>query len=73
MDTLKPGDEVGWQWGSGIATGMVESIGHDKTEIISKGSRIVRNGTIENPAVIITHKSGNKVLKLQSELQKITK
>lgn len=66
---LKPGDEVGWRWGEGIATGVVVSVHTERTEIISKGSRIVRKGSTENPAVIIDHKSGNQVLKLASELQ----
>lgn len=66
---IKPGNEVGWQWGSSITTGTVVSLHPERTEIISKGSLIVRNGTSENPAVIINHKSGNQVLKLSSELQ----
>lgn len=69
IPNLKPGDEVGWHWGEGIATGIVVSVHTERTEIISKGSRIVRKGSSENPAVIIDHKSGNQVLKLASELQ----
>jgi hypothetical protein len=66
-----PGDEVGWAWGAGLATGIIESTHPERTEIISNGSRVVRNGNPNNPAVIVRHKSGNQVLKLSSELQKI--
>lgn len=66
---LKIGDEVGWRWGNGIATGLVASINPERTEIVSKGSRVVRKGSPKNPAVIINHKNGNRVLKLASELQ----
>lgn len=65
------GDEVGWQWANGLATGIIESINHERTEIVSKGAYIVRNGTTDDPAIVITHKNGSKVLKLQHELKVI--
>lgn len=65
----KVGDVVAWKWLSGVAEGKVLEINPHRTEIVSKGSRIVRNGTEENPAVVIMHiKSGNEVIKLASEL-----
>jgi hypothetical protein len=67
---MKVNDHVGWTWGNGIAEGVIIEISLKRTEIISKGKKIVRNGTKDNPAIIISHKSGNKVLKLQSEIQK---
>jgi len=69
---LKVGDHVGWKWGFGVAEGEVLEIHKKRIEIVSKGSRIARNGTEENPAIIILHKNGNEVLKLQSELLKST-
>ena len=68
---MKIGDEVGWQWGNGIATGFIESIHHERAEIESKGSRIVRNGTSEDPVLILTHGGGAKVLKLQHEVKRL--
>ena len=65
------GDEVGWQWASGLATGTVESINHKRTEIESKGAHIVRNGTEDDPALVIKHSSGSKVLRLQHEVKVI--
>ncbi len=64
----KIGDWVAWPWLSGVAEGKVVEVVPDRHEIISKGSRVVRNGTPENPAVVMEHKSGNPVLKLASEL-----
>jgi len=67
---MKQGDHVAWQWGSGLAQGTVQSVHHDRTQIESKGKTIVRNGTPDNPALIIKHESGTPVLKLASEVQK---
>lgn len=69
---LKIGDLVAWKWGFGVAEGEVIEVHTQRVEIESKGSRIVRNGSGENPAIIILHKNGNEVLKLQSEVQKAT-
>lgn len=63
-------DLVAWRWANGVAEGKVIHLNPGRTEIISKGKPIVRNGSPENPAVIIEHKSGNQVLKLASELIK---
>lgn len=66
--TLKKGDSVRWKWGSGHAEGTVEKVIADRMEIQTKGSKITRDGTQENPAIVITDSSGSKVLKLASEL-----
>ena len=72
MKKIEVGDIVAWKWANGIAEGVVEDIIYDKTSIESKGSIVTRKGSLDNPAVIISHKSGNLVLKLQSELQIIS-
>jgi hypothetical protein len=66
----KIGDWVAWPWLSGVAEGRVIEIVYGRHEISSKGSRVVRNGTKQNPAVVMEHKSGNPVLKRASELIK---
>lgn len=70
---MKVNDSVAWTWGNGLAEGTIVKICPEKTEITSKGKKIVRNGTPDNPALIIDHKSGNQVLKLQSEVQQTNK
>jgi hypothetical protein len=67
---MKVGDNVAWQWGNGLAEGQVKEVRHERTVILSKGKHITRNGTQDDPAIIIQHKSGNEVLKLAHEVQK---
>jgi hypothetical protein len=66
---MKVGDPVAWQWANGIAEGEILEIHHERHEIDTKGKHIVRNGTPENPAIVILHTSGSMVLKLASEIQ----
>lgn len=66
---MKIGDHVAWKWGNGLAEGIVTEIRPKRTELMTRGAQVVRNGTETNPAVIIQQASGTKVLKLASELQ----
>lgn len=65
-----PGDLVDWKWINGVASGLVLEVSPTRTQILSKGKLITRNGTTVNPAIIIQHKNGNQVIKLASELLK---
>jgi hypothetical protein len=69
---VKVGDHVAWRWANGVAEGVIREIRTESTVIESKGKRIVRNGTPDNPAIIIAHTSGTPVLKLMSEIQQTT-
>lgn len=69
---IKVGTEVGWAWGNGLATGIVQEIHPNKYKIISKGKLIVRNGTKNDPALVIHHAKGSLVLKLSHEVQEIS-
>ena len=66
---MKAGDYVAWKWGNGLAEGIIKSVHTEPTTILSKGAHVKRNGSADNPAIIIEHKSGNDVLKLASEVQ----
>lgn len=68
MDRISIGDTVYWKWLKGFAEGEVLDIKPERIEIVSKTKLITRNGTKDNPAVIILHDNGNEVLKLTSEL-----
>ena len=68
---MRIGDQVGWQWGTGLATGDVLEIRHERTQIVNKGKTITRNGRTDDPAVVIKSHNGSKVLKLAHELQVI--
>ena len=63
------GDHVAWRWANGLAQGIIIDIRVERVEIVSKGKKIVRNGSLKNPAFVIDHTSGNPVLKLASEVQ----
>ncbi len=66
---MKIGDYVGWKWGYGVAEGKIIDIKPEKTQIESKGKLITRNGTSEDPALIIEQDNGTRVLKLAHEVQ----
>ena len=66
---MKAGDKVRWHWGSGTANGTVREV-HDKRVTRKlKGSEITRNGSPEDPAVVIEQEDGDRVLKLASEVE----
>jgi hypothetical protein len=62
------GAKVRWKWGSGSAEGKVEERFERRVQRILKGAKVVKNGSKENPAVLIRQEDGAKVLKLESEL-----
>lgn len=64
------GDKVEWNWSSGTATGKVTERFERRVQRTLKGSKIVRNGTKDNPAYLIEQSDGDDVLKLGSELSK---
>lgn len=69
---IKIGSEVGWSWASSLATGVVVEIHPRRHEIVTKGKHIVRNGTSEDPALVIMHVKGSLVLKLSHEVQELS-
>lgn len=70
MSTIHEGDTVYWKWGNGVAEGKVETVAHERIEIETKGKTIARNGSGDNPAIVIIQDNGTKVLKLSSEVKK---
>ncbi|HEY0012531.1 MAG TPA: DUF2945 domain-containing protein [Allosphingosinicella sp.] len=62
------GTEVSWKWGAGTAQGKVEERFERRVQRTIKGAKVVKNGSKENPAVLIVQEDGDKVLKLESEL-----
>jgi hypothetical protein len=68
---IRKGTEVKWQWGKTQATGKVTEVCHGEVTITSKGNKVTRKGSDDNPAYKITQEDGTKVLKLQSEVQRV--
>ncbi|SFH78593.1 hypervirulence associated TUDOR domain-containing protein [Halpernia frigidisoli] len=67
---IKKGTKVQWKWGSGTATGKVIETHTEEITKTIKGSKITRKGEKDNKALLIEQEDGDKVLKLESEVEK---
>lgn len=70
MNSYRKGQSVSWHWGSGTAHGKIEERFERRVQRTLKGSKIVKNGTADNPVYLIVQDDGTKVLKRGSELGK---
>jgi len=61
---------VKWKWGGATAYGKITEVYEVSVEKTIKGKRIKRNGSPDNPALLIEQENGGKVLKLKSEVSK---
>ncbi len=68
---MRKGTQVSWKYGTGTATGKIESIHKEHVTRKIKGSDITRNGTADDPALVIVQENGDKALKLQSEVKAV--
>lgn len=68
---IRKGTKVRWEWGNAYATGEVKETYKDKVTKKLNGSEISRNGSADNKALFIEQKDGTKVLKLESEVQRM--
>lgn len=62
------GQSVEWNWGNGTATGKVTQIYTRKITKTIKGTDVTRNGSDEDPALLIEQADGSQVLKSSTEL-----
>lgn len=68
---IRKGTNVKWKWGNAYATGEVKETYTDKVTKKLEGSEISRNGSEDNKALLIEQKDGTKLLKLESEVQRM--
>jgi hypothetical protein len=68
---MRKGTKVTWKYGTGTATGKIESVHKEAITVKIKGHDIHRNGSADDPALVIVQDSGDKVLKLQSEVKAV--
>jgi hypothetical protein len=69
MATPRKGSTVRWKYGTGTATGKVDKVVPGSLTIQSNGKTIVRRGTPDNPAVVISQEGKrNRIVKRASEL-----
>jgi hypothetical protein len=69
-NTFHKGDKVSWHWGSGTAHGKVDERFEKRVQRTIRGTKVVKNGTKDNPAFLVVQEDGGKVLKRGSELEK---
>jgi len=69
---MRKGTQVNWKYGTGTATGKIESVHKESITRKLKGHDITRHGTADNPAFLIVQDNGDRVLKLKSEVKPIS-
>lgn len=67
---IREGTTVKWNWGSGTAEGTVDETHKSKVTRTINGSEVTRNGTDDDPALVIKQDDGQMVLKLKSEVER---
>lgn len=68
-NSFRVGQAVSWQWSGSAAHGKVTERFDRRVQRTLKGSKIVRNGSKDDPAYLVEQEDGAKALKLGSELK----
>ena len=68
MAEISQGTKVTWNWGQGTASGTVQKTYAKSITRSLKGTEVTRNGTKDDPALLIEQEDGDEVLKLSSEV-----
>lgn len=68
---IRKGTVVKWEWGNGTAQGKVQETYKEKTVKTIAGQKITRNGSEDDKALYIEQEDGSKVLKLESEVERV--
>ena len=66
---MRKGTSVSWKYGTGTATGKIESVHKEPVTRTIKGAEIHRNGSADDPAFVIVQENGSRVLKLKREVK----
>jgi len=67
---IKKGTNVKWKWGSGSAEGKVQETFTESVTRTIKGNEVTRKGEKGNKALLIEQEDGDRVLKLESEVER---
>ncbi|RHW16986.1 DUF2945 domain-containing protein [Sphingomonas gilva] len=68
-NSFRKGQAVSWQWAGSRAHGKVAERFERRVQRTLGGSRIVRNGSKDDPAYLVEQEDGARALKLGSELR----
>lgn len=71
IEKPKKGMKVSWKFGTGIGTGVIKSMFTERVTMTIDGAEITRNGSEENPALLIEMEDGRQVMKLSSEVMSV--
>jgi hypothetical protein len=69
MAQVSEGTKVKWDWGQGTASGTVQQTFTKSVTRTLKGSEVTRNGSDDDPALLIEQDDGDEVLKLSSDVE----
>ncbi|MCX8226035.1 MAG: DUF2945 domain-containing protein [Sulfitobacter sp.] len=69
MAQISEGTKVKWDWGQGTSSGTVQQTFTKSVTRTLKGSEVTRNGSDDDPALLIEQDDGDEVLKLSSEVE----
>ncbi|WP_179344005.1 hypervirulence associated TUDOR domain-containing protein [Winogradskyella ursingii] len=68
---IQKGTKVQWDWGNGSAQGKVIDTYTEEVTKTIKGNDVTRKGESGNKALYIEQDDGDKVLKSESEVQRV--
>jgi hypothetical protein len=68
-NSFRKGASVRWKWSGSHPGGKVLERFERRVQRTFKGSKIVRNGSADDPAYLVEQEDGDRVLKLASELK----
>lgn len=67
---IREGTDVRWAWGDGFGAGTVVERHESSIKRTLDGTEVTRNGSTEDPALVIEQEDGATVLKLESEVER---
>ena len=67
---IRQGSSVKWKWGEGYASGTVTETFSNEVSRTIDDSKVTRKGEEGNKALLIKQDDGQRVLKLESEVEK---
>ena len=70
MGKYNKGDYVSWAWGDGRGYGTIKEMFNERVTRTLQGGEVTRNGSEDNPAILIAQSDGDQVVKLESEVRK---
>lgn len=68
---IRTGTQVKWKWGNGTAEGKVSETYIEEVTKTIQGNKVTRKGSENDKALYIEQEDGSKVLKSESEVQRV--